>query len=221
MQKSRLKYFIIDFDSTFIKYEGLEELANISLHDNPQKQLILKKIAALTNKAMGGEMSFDESLCERLKLLTITQQQVQQTAEKLKKDISISIIRNKNFFQKNHKNIYIISGGFKELIVPVVASFGIPEDHVFANTFIFDHNDTVIGIDKNNFLSQDNGKVKQLEALGLQGEIYAIGDGHTDYQLKKVGLAKKFIAFTENIERATVMKNADTIAPSFDDILNQ
>ena len=219
MQEPIPKYFIIDFDSTFIKHEGLEELASISLKKDPQRTKLLKQITNLTNRAMCGEMSFDESLSERLKLLKTNKAYIKETAEKLKKDISHSIARNKTFFQNNHKNIYIISGGFRDLIVPVVASFGIPESHVFANTFIFDKNDNVVGIDKNNFLSQNNGKAKQVEALGLKGDIYAIGDGHTDYQLKKVGIAKEFIAFTENIEREEVMKKADTIAPSFDEFL--
>ncbi|MBD3291181.1 phosphoserine phosphatase, partial [candidate division KSB1 bacterium] len=42
------KYFIIDFDSTFIQVEALEELAEISLKGNPEKPKILAQIRRYT-----------------------------------------------------------------------------------------------------------------------------------------------------------------------------
>src|SRR3712207_8128282 len=53
--------------------------------------------------------------------------------------------------------------------------------------------------------------------LFRSGEIYVIGDGYTDYKLKELGLVKKFIAFTENIERDIVVAKADQVVSSFDE----
>ena len=44
-------------------------------------------------------------------------------------------------------------------------------------------------------------KAKEL----LQGEVIVVGDGYTDYQLFEAGLADKFIAYTEHVERASIM----------------
>ncbi len=46
-----------------------------------------------------------------------------------------------------------------------------------------------------------------------------IGDGYTDYEIKHSGLANKFYAFTENVERENVMDKADHVAPSLDEFL--
>ncbi|MCY7361981.1 MAG: phosphoglycerate dehydrogenase, partial [Ignavibacteria bacterium] len=211
--------FIIDFDSTFIRLEALDELCQISLANNPDKKKILKEFENLTNLGMEGKISFRESLIKRIELLNAGKTQIEEVVKMLGKKISKSVIRNKNFFSKYGEDIFIISGGFKEIIYPIVSKFNIPEKNVFANTFEFDNDGNITGFDKKNLLSQDNGKIKQLKKLGLKGELYVIGDGYTDYELKKEGIAHKFFAFTENIERQIVTENADYIAPSMDEFL--
>ena len=168
---------------------------------------------------MEGRISFRDSLVKRIELLNSDKSQINELVKKLHGKISKSVHRNKNFFKRNGENIFIISGGFKEIICPIVSKFYIPEKNVFANTFEFDSKGRITGFDKKNLLSQDNGKIKQLKKLGLKGELYVIGDGYTDYELKKEGIAHKFFAFTENIEREIVTENADHITPNMDEFL--
>ena len=54
-------YLIIDFDSTFVKLETLEEIAKESLKGNSEKLAIQKKIAAITNQGMEGKISLSDS----------------------------------------------------------------------------------------------------------------------------------------------------------------
>ncbi len=213
------RYFIIDFDSTIIQTEGLEELAEIVLKDSPKKKEILEKIKAITNLGMEGKIGFTESLNKRLKLLKINKSHLEILAKVLKKKISPSVLRNKLFFKTFKDRIYIITGGFKEFVTPVATKLGIPKNHILANTFKFDTKGNVLGFDAKNPLSQESGKVKAVEALNLKGEIIVIGDGFTDLQIKNLGAAKKFIAFVENINREVVSKKADQIAGSFDEFL--
>ena len=220
MEQKTKQYFIIDFDNTFIKSEGLEELAAIALKNNPQKETVLEKIKELTTLGKEGKISFEESLNKRLELLKANRQDVEKLAAHLKKNISDSILRNKNFFKTFKDNIYIISGGFKDFIIPVIKPFGIPESHVFANTFIYDNKGNITDFDKTNPLSQENGKAKLVKSLNLtDADTYVIGDEYTDYKLKELGLVKEFIAFTENIERDVVINKADRVAPTFDEFL--
>lgn len=219
MRKDIQKFFIIDFDSTFVTTEALEELAQIALVKNRQKEKIIQKIKVITNLGMEGKIGFSKSLRQRLKLISINQSHLKKLIKLLKKKISPSIKNNKKFFKKYHKNIYIISGGFKEFIQPVVASFGISDNHILANSFIFNQKGEVIGYDKKNPLAQKNGKVKIVKSLQLKGEIFVIGDGYTDYQIKAMGVAKHFTAFTENAKREIVIKNADQIVQNFDEFL--
>lgn len=211
--------FIIDFDSTFTQVEALDELARISLKNHPDREEIYQKIEDLTNLAMEGKLSFSESLAGRVELLNANKHHLDLLIKHLKKKVSASFQRNKLFFKKHANEVLIVSGGFKEFITPVVSPFHIKKKNIYANTFVFDVDGNIIGYDVENPLSQENGKVKLLKQMPLSGDIYGIGDGHSDFQLKESGMIKKFFAFTENIERKTVAEKADHVAPSFDEFL--
>ncbi|MBK8980945.1 MAG: phosphoglycerate dehydrogenase [Ignavibacteria bacterium] len=218
MEKNKIK-FIIDFDSTFIKLEALDELFNISLSSGSSKKNALKEFEDITSKSMNGKLSFSESLSSRMKLIKADRTHIEKLIKLLSRKISASVFRNKLFFKKYSEDIFIISGGFREIIVPVVSKFGIPAKNVFANTFTFDKAGNITGFDISNPLSKDNGKIEQLKKLGLTGELYVIGDGYTDYELKEAGIAHKFFAFTENVEREIVSSKADHITPNLDEFL--
>ncbi|MFD2519201.1 phosphoglycerate dehydrogenase [Salinimicrobium flavum] len=213
------RHFVIDFDSTFTQVEALDVLGEISLADHDEKDERLKKLSDLTNSGMAGDLSFRESLEQRLALLNAREKHLPQLINRLRSKVSISFVRNREFFNENHENIYIISNGFKEFIVPIVAEFGVREENVFANTFKYDEEGRVIGFDTNNVLSSNNGKVEMLKSMDLEGDVYVIGDGYTDYEIKAAGLANKFYAFTENVERNNVLEKADHITPSLDEFL--
>lgn len=213
------QYFIIDFDSTFTQVEALDELARISLKDRPDREEIYKKIDDLTNASMEGRLSFTQSLEARVKLLNANRDHLKQLIAHLKKKVSTSFSRNTIFFKNHTDEVLIVSGGFKEFITPVVTEYHIKKENIYANTFVFDDEGNIIGYDTENPLSQEGGKVKLLKELNLQGDIYGIGDGYSDYQLKESGMIKKFFAFTENIERKSVAEKADHITPSFDEFL--
>ena len=213
------KYYIIDFDSTFTQVEALDELARISLRERPDRELIYQKIADLTNQAMDGKLSFRESLAGRVQLLEANKDHLKQLVKHLKKQVSTSFSRNKNFFKHHADDVLIVSGGFKEFITPVVLPFHIKKENIYANTFVFNKEGKITGFDDTNPLSDEGGKVKLLRELQLQGEIHGIGDGYSDFQLKESGMIKKFYAFTENIERKAVTEKADHITPSLDEFL--
>ena len=210
---------LIDFDSTFVKVESLDLLAEIALEGDSKQQEVVSKIVSLTNQGMNGEISFAESLSQRIALLSGNKTHVQKLISKLKSEISNSFKRNKSFFEKNSDQVYIVSSGFKDFIAPVVAEYGIENSHVFANTFTYDEEGVITGIDSSNPLSSDGGKVKLVKSLHLNGKTCIIGDGYTDYEIKESGLASTFYAFTENVSREKVVAVADHITPTFDEFL--
>jgi D-3-phosphoglycerate dehydrogenase len=213
------KYFVIDFDSTFTKVEAFDVLADISLKDHPDREERKHQIHEITNQGMDGSISFRESLEKRLNLLAPSRQHLDPLIQRLKGSVSESFKRNKNFFETYADNIFIISNGFREFIEPIVTEFGIKPQNVLANEFRFDDRGKVVGFDMDNPLSANGGKVEQLKKLNLPGDVYVIGDGYTDYEIKHAGLANKFYAFTENVARENVKSKADHIAPSLDEFL--
>lgn len=212
-------FYIIDFDSTFTQVEALDELARISLAKHPEREAIYQKIEDYTNLAMEGKLSFSESLAQRVKLLEANEEHLEKLIKHLKKKVSKSFSRNAEFFKKHADEVLIVSGGFKEFITPVVSQYHIKKENIYANTFVTTGDGKIIDYDHANPLSEEGGKVKLLQQLKLQGEIYGIGDGYSDYQLRESGLIKKFFAYTENISRDSIITKADHVTPSFDEFL--
>ncbi len=207
---------IIDFDSTFTKVEALDELASICLHSKLDSEKIKKNIEEITQNSMLGALPFDIALEQRFKLLSFSKRDLEMLIEVLKGKVSESFHRNRLFLKAHSSSIYIISGGFKEFILPIVTPYGILPEHVFANELIFDIENKVLGFDKKNPLSKAGGKVVVAKDLNLSGYTYVIGDGYTDFEIKKDGLANEFLLFTENIKRESLLQYADKELPSFD-----
>ncbi len=214
-----VKSFIIDFDSTFTRVEALDELSLISLQGRSDAKQNQEQIKHITHLAMGGEISFRQALAQRVALLHANRGHLAQLVEVLRTKVSLSFVRNKNFLFDFSDQIYIVSSGFKEFILPIVTEFGIKPEHVYANTFLFDEEDNIIGFDDKNLLSKDKGKVHLLKELNIPGDVFVIGDGYTDYEIREAGLAHKFYAFTENIIRESVVTVADHVAATLDEVL--
>ena len=65
----------------------------------------------------------------------------------------------------------------------------------------------------------DKGKVEIVKNLNLDGTIHIIGDGYTDYEIKKEGFADYFYLFVENIKRESLINNADFLVKSLDQFI--
>lgn len=213
------KNFVIDFDSTFTQVEALDVLAEISLEKSSDKDAVIQEIKEITDLGMEGKISFRESLKRRIDVLHANKKDLPELIDRLSTKVSESFKRNKEFITKNRNNIFILSNGFKDFIVPIVENYGVKPENVYANDFIYDDEDNIIGFNEENLLSSNGGKPRQIESLELEGEVFVIGDGYNDYEVKAAGLAKEFYLFTENIKRESVVEKADHIAPSFDEIL--
>ncbi|HAO48263.1 MAG TPA: phosphoglycerate dehydrogenase, partial [Runella sp.] len=140
-------YYVIDFDSTFTQVEGLDELANIALAGNPNREKVVQQIRDLTDAAMNGELSFAEGLRQRISLLQANRSHVEALVDFLRTKVSDSFARNRAFLRDYSDSILIVSSGFKEFIVPIVTELGLKEENVYANTFRFDADENIIGVD--------------------------------------------------------------------------
>ena len=115
----------IDFDSTFIKLETLDELAKLVLKNDKERNLKIKQITEIINQAMSGNINFTKALNLRLQLLKINKTDVDKITNHLSKSISESINSNIDLIRLISENIWIVSGGFKDIIAPIVKNFGI------------------------------------------------------------------------------------------------
>ena len=204
---------IIDFDSTFIQDETLDEIANL-VADNNQK----KEIKNITNQAMEGKIDFGQALKKRVEMLKIHKRDIENIIKILEKRVSLSFVKNKSKLRSISERIYIVSGGFKEIIIPIVSDYGISKSNVYANEFIYNDKDYISGINAKSPMSYSDGKIRALKKINFTTEAFVIGDGSTDLEMKTVNGIRAFICFTENIVRKSVSEKADYVASNLDEV---
>ena len=209
---------IIDFDSTLVQVEALDELARIALAGAPDRDERVAEIERLTAAGMDGAIGFGESLARRLKLFAARREHVDELITLLRRRVTPSWRECYRELVASADRMYVISGGFHDYIEPVVAEFGIGPEQVLANQFVFDDN-AITGCDTANPLAQDAGKVEVVRGLGLGGRVIMVGDGNSDAQVADAGLAGVFVAFTENVTRPPVVERADYVAANFGEVL--
>lgn len=189
--------------------------------NHPERGNRIQEIHGITNEGMNGTIPFDESLRRRFELLDLHISHVEETTDLIRQMfISPSFRSYARELRASADNIYIVSGGFEDIIVPVVAAFDIPADHVFANTLRFE-GQKCIGVDPENRMAKEGGKISVVNELKatrtLSSPLIAIGDGYTDWQLFESGTVDDFYAYTETVRRGRVVSLAGEhrVASSF------
>ena len=182
---SDIKLAVFDMDSTLIQCEVIDELAT--------RAGVGDRVAAITERAMRGELDFNQSLYERLSLL-----------RGLEADTALQIARNLPYTDGARElmttlralgvKTVIISGGFSLFAEYVAAELAM--DEYFANTLeVSDGMLTGIAIPPIVNAEYKEAKLREIAAsMGISmRQTLAIGDGAND--LKMLNAAGIGIAF--------------------------
>ena len=210
---------ILDFDSTIVSVESLDLLGEISLAKHPERIDRQAQIEDLTRQGMEGKLDFRESLRRRIELLDANRTHLDLLIRKLHRLVSPSFLSHKKQIQKCADRIYVITGGFREFVEPILEQLKIPIHHLYANTFKFDSEGNIVGFDENNPLSLAGGKVEVAKQLGHLRPLIVVGDGYTDYQIKEADAADKFYCFAEIVKRPSVSEKANRVVYGIDEVL--
>ena len=176
------KILFIDFDSTFVKVETIDELADVSLENDLNKKEEINIIKNITSQAMSGEIDFPVALQKRLEILSLNSDDIKRITDRISNLVSDSFKRNRDIIRSCANRIWIVSGGFTQIICPIVAEYGIEDSHVIANTFMFDGDD-ITGCDKSSALFKDRGKIHAIRSIEANGNTVMLGDGYTDLEV--------------------------------------
>lgn len=206
---------LLDFDSTLVRVETLDVLAEFALAGDAQADAKRSEIVRLTDAAMAGEIGIDLALEQRLELLGARQDAVDRTAARLLDEITPSVARHRRWLRERAERIWIVSSGFEQVIAPVAAELGLPPERVLANRLVF-RDGRATAVDPACALSRPGGKVEAVRALGEPRPILIAGDGWTDYEVRAGGEADVFAAFTEVVARPRVVAVADVVAARFE-----
>jgi len=211
---------VFDFDSTLVSVEGLDELFARSLAAEPDREAQIQAFREVTDLGMAGAISAEESLERRLRILRADRELVGAVGHEIAEAVTPSVRRARSFFSDHRERIFVVSGGFEELILPTIDRLGLSPERLFAHRFTYDGEGRVTGLDPGTPLAR-GGKSEAVRAIppGEEG-LWIIGDGATDLELREVGLADRFVAFTENRHRDPVVDRADYVARSMDDLFS-
>jgi phosphoserine phosphatase len=182
---SDIKLAVFDMDSTLIQCEVIDELAT--------RAGVGDRVAAITERAMRGELDFNQSLSERLGLL-----------RGLEADTALQIAKNLPYTDGARElmttlralgiKTVIISGGFSLFAEHVAAELAM--DEYFANTLeVSDGRLTGVAIPPIVNAEYKEAKLREIAAsMGISmRQTLAIGDGAND--LKMLNAAGIGIAF--------------------------
>jgi phosphoserine phosphatase len=186
---------VMDMDSTLIEIEVIDELA--------RAHGVVDQVAAVTERAMAGEMDFDEALRQRLHLLkglkvSVLEQLAEQLpltegAEKL-----IRVLKRLGY------RTAVISGGFSIAAEALKRRLGI--DYAYSNTLEVEHGELtgrVVGP-----IVNGRRKAELLSSIAasegvLLDQVIAVGDGANDLlMLQTAGLGIAFRAKQKLREQA-------------------
>ncbi|XP_010459495.1 PREDICTED: phosphoserine phosphatase, chloroplastic-like [Camelina sativa] len=204
-----------DVDSTVCVDEGIDELAEFCGAG--------KAVAEWTARAMGGSVPFEEALAARLSLFKPSLSKVEEYLEKRPPRLSPGIEELVKKLRANNIDVYLISGGFRQMINPVASILGIPRENIFANNLLFGNSGEFLGFDENEPTSRSGGKAKAVEQI-RKGRLYKtmamIGDGATDLEARKPGGADLFICYAGVQLREAVAAKADWLIFKFETLIN-
>lgn len=94
------------------------------------------EVAAITHQAMGGTVTFQDSLAARLAIIRPSLSVLTDFLSIHPPRVSQSIPDIVAYCAQRGIQVFLVSGGFHQVIDPLAASMGIPSDHVFANRIL-------------------------------------------------------------------------------------
>ncbi len=197
----RFRTVVFDCDSTLSAIEGIDELAA----DHREA------IAALTDRAMRGELTLEAVYGARLDLIRPQQPAVEALAHAY---IAAAIPDARDTvvaLRAGGVDVRILSGGIQQAIVPFATWLGLSPDDVRAVVLHFDADGQYAGFGTASPLTRSGGKRAMFETWHppLPRPILFVGDGVTDLEARPA--VDHFVAFAGVADRPEVTAGADSV----------
>ncbi|KAE8802533.1 Phosphoserine phosphatase, chloroplastic [Hordeum vulgare] len=205
-----------DVDSTVCLDEGIDELADFCGAG--------QAVAEWTTKAMTGSVPFEEALAARISLIKPSLSQVEDCLERRPPRISPGIADLIKTLKANNTEVFLVSGGFRQMIKPVAFGLGIPTENIIANQLLFGSSGEYVGFDPTEPTSRSGGKavaVQQIRQDHGYSTLVMIGDGATDLEARQPGGADLFICYAGVQMREAVAAKADWTVFEFQELISE
>ncbi len=194
-----------DVDSTLLRVESLDTALEAAFSALPDPAAARKQLHEITNAGMSGRMALRDSLEARLKLAGLDRSGVEAIAQTLRQRITPGMSPLVKRLRERGDALHAVSGGFADLIEPVLVDLGFQQGDIHANRFVWDEA-RVVGLDIDCPLSRNGGKAEILDRIAVTAsETIVVGDGMTDFEAFENGAADRFIGFGAIAKRDVVI----------------
>jgi phosphoserine phosphatase len=201
---------VLDVDSTLCGIEGIDWLSARRGKD------VAERVELETAMAMRGEIPLEAVYANRLSLVKPSRDEIQMLSETYIATIAPGAEGVIQRWVRDGIVVALVSGGIRQAITPLAMKLGIGETRVHAVDIHFDSTGTYSGFDNTSPLSTAMGKREVVKQMKLDRPILTVGDGSTDLATREASDA--FAAFTGFAARGPVMRAADAVVESFDQL---
>lgn len=125
---------IFDCDSTLSSIEGIDELARLS----GRREDVALSIAALTKRAMEGDLPLEAVYGQRLTSVNPTQEEVAHIASIYRQTVVLHAAEVIHALQTLGTKVFIVSGGLLEPVRDFGVWLGLPPENIFAVSMEYD-----------------------------------------------------------------------------------
>jgi phosphoserine phosphatase len=198
---SRLVFF--DCDSTLSAIEGIDELARLRGAD------AFAAVERMTREAMAGDTSMEEIFARRLEIIRPSAAELRRVADLYIEHIEPDAVRVVAELRAGGWTPVILSGGFREAILPLAAHLGI--ERVEAVELRFDAEGRYLDFDRASPTARSRGKNAVIAALKAElapERVVMVGDGASD--LETAPDVDLFVGFGRYVVREKVRAGAGT-----------
>jgi phosphoserine phosphatase len=206
------KAVCFDVDSTVSPDEGIDVLA--------AQAGVGERVAELTRNAMGGSVLFQDALKARLDLIRPSQQLIADCLKAHPPRLTPGIAELINKLERRGTHVYLISGGFTHMILPLAKHLALPQERVIANVLRFAADGSYAGFDDTAFTSRSGGKgtaIRDLKNRFGYAPLIMVGDGATDLEARPP--ADGFIGYGGIVVREKVKAGADWFVTDFAELI--
>lgn len=198
---------VLDVDSTVSGIEGIDWLAA------RRGEVIARRVADLTTKAMQGGVPLEEVYGLRLNEIRPRRDELDQLSKAYVEAIAPGAVETIARLRHAGVQVVLVSGGLRHALLRLALQLGLSPSDVHAVSLRFDAGGAYQGYDAASPLTMADGKCRVVAGLELEGPVLAAGDGATDLAMRDV--VDLFVAYTGFVTRANVVAQADVVAASF------
>lgn len=203
---------ILDVDSTVSGIEGIDWLAE------RRGPVVAQEVAALTDRAMRGEIALEDVYGARLALVRPDRDGIDVLSREYIANIAPGCADTIARILSAGIEVKLVSGGLRPAILPLAEFLHLGPGDLFAVDIQLDGHGEYASFEATSPLTTASGKQAVVESMGVRRPAIAVGDASTDLAMRPA--VDCFACFTGFRHRDAIVRRADLVVATFDELLH-